>query len=521
MIYLQHVKSTMKKGCDVELGPKTVIVGANGAGKSTVVQSAELATRGTVSDFEGRDQVKLHTALSRLFPTDKMVTEVTLSDGLDYSWRMEKKERGGFKKPEVQVPTAVRWPLQELHAVLTGSEEKVAGWFEAIVVGKLTNTDILSPLPPEVRDDVRELLKGGMKDFMKLAKLAKDKSRSLKAAATRTEKTVESMIQGVAPPMLEEEREKLQADLEALAPKPGLITQEQYESIEASITDLVRRYSEAEAAFAACAPTDPQIRVAIQKVGIARNLIQQHTAAFGAESGCWVCGSDNKVPNEQAQQLDAAAEALAPHLVAEAARDRAERTKADIEARLRQRVAEKNAVVGIAGPDPRDERDALLAKLATDDANKRTWTNARAQKAAVAQDRARAARLTTAAKALTQAGKELLESKKSDFVQSVGVYLPEGDELGVDLDAGRVGLVRDGELHSALSGAEWTRVLLALAAFWTEGSSTPCVLVPEDRAWDRDTLTSVMQALRDAPVQVILMATVDPDPVDGWTIVTV
>lgn len=520
MIFIQHVKSTLKKGCDVPLGPKTVIVGDNGAGKSTIVQSAELATRGTVSDFEGRDQVKLHTSLARLFPTDTMMAEATLSNGTMCSWKMEAKKKGGYTRPDSKMPVTVRWPLQELHEVLTGSEDKVAGWLEAVVVGDLTETDILRPLPPEVRDDVRELMKSGPRDFMKLSKLAKDKARTLKAGATRTEKTVASMMQGVAPPMLPEERDKLQAELEALQPAPGCVTQEQYDALEAAIQDLVASYTDREQKLAAIPPVDPQIRAAIQKVGVARSLIQQHVATFGAEQSCWVCGSTNTVPNSQAVAYDETAQALAPQLATAGERDRLVQALSSIEQQLRQKVGEKNAVVGIA-QDNRAERDAILAKLAADDANQRSWRNAKAQRAEVDQDRQRAARLTSAHKALAKAGKDLLESKKDAFTRAVNAYLPDDDVLGIDLDAGRVGLVRDGELHSALSGAEWTRVLLALSAFWTAGSSTPCVLVPEDRAWDRDTLTSVMRALERAPVQVILMATVQPEHVDGWTIVNV
>jgi hypothetical protein len=61
-------------------------------------------------------------------------------------------------------------------------------------------------------------------------------------------------------------------------------------------------------------------------------------------------------------------------------------------------------------------------------------------------------------------------------------------------------------------------MLLALASTQEDGS-TPCVLIPKDRGWDRDTLEGVMKALSDSPVQVIIMSTVKPEPVEGWTMV--
>lgn len=520
MNYIKRVKSTMKQGCDVELGPKTLLVGPNGSGKSTVAQSAELATRGTVSDFEGRDQVKLHTSLARLFAAgSSMEVEVTLSNDDVCSWKMEAKKRGGgFKKPKTEIGAQVRWPLQELQEILTGSENRVASWLETMVLGDLTEADLLRAMPPELRDDTKQLMKGGKPDFMELAKKAKDQARTLRANATRTEKTVESMVQGVAPPLLDEEREKLRAELEGLKPKPGEVTQEQYDLMETSIGSLVERYVEAQNELKSTPEVDPQIRLAVQKVGAARNLIQQHITTFGADQCCWVCGSTNVVPNQRSERLDRAAEALAPQIAIADNRSRLEQTLSSVEQQLRHKVAEREAVKGIA-ENHQAERDAILAKLAADDAARQTWRNAEAQRTQTELDRKKAARLSKISKALSKAGKELLESSKESFSQGVSVFLPGDETVDVDLAAGRVGLLRDGELHTALSGAEWTRVLVALAAYWTRDSSTPCVLAPADRAWDSDTLGEVMAALSDAPCQVIIMSTVEPAAsVEGWTI---
>jgi hypothetical protein len=137
----------------------------------------------------------------------------------------------------------------------------------------------------------------------------------------------------------------------------------------------------------------------------------------------------------------------------------------------------------------------------------------------VAASRAHADRLSLVAKELKKAGQAFLDKKKTDFIERVSSFLPEGEAFDVDLGSARMGFDRDGQLHSALSGAEESRMLLALASSQEDGS-TPCVLIPKDRGWDRDTLGHVMAALADSPVQVVIMSTVEPDPVEGWTLVS-
>ena len=42
-MFVKHVKSNIKRGVDVTLGQYTVLVGHNGAGKSSVIQALQLA----------------------------------------------------------------------------------------------------------------------------------------------------------------------------------------------------------------------------------------------------------------------------------------------------------------------------------------------------------------------------------------------------------------------------------------------------------------------------------------------
>ena len=147
------------------------------------------------------------------------------------------------------------------------------------------------------------------------------------------------------------------------------------------------------------------------------------------------------------------------------------------------------------------------------------WTNAFASKRELFELRAKADAYANAAKALETTGKEVIARCKVKFEQEVTAFLPAGEAFEADLDSARFGLRRDNQIHSALSGAEWTRVLLALAASRVK-DSTLCVLAPEDRAWSGRQLTQVMLALATAPTQIILMSTVKPDPTPGWVILS-
>jgi hypothetical protein len=84
-----------------------------------------------------------------------------------------------------------------------------------------------------------------------------------------------------------------------------------------------------------------------------------------------------------------------------------------------------------------------------------------------------------------------------------------------------MGFLRDGEIHTALSGAEMVCLTLALAAaVQPEVENRLSIFVPEERALSPETLTLLMESLEAIPGQVILQSPVAPTTVpDGWTVV--
>jgi hypothetical protein len=121
----------------------------------------------------------------------------------------------------------------------------------------------------------------------------------------------------------------------------------------------------------------------------------------------------------------------------------------------------------------------------------------------------------------------ILKTATSAFIARVQTFLPPTDTFDLVLDDGdrevcRFGFVRGGSLHTALSGAEWARLTLALAcATSTDDPQTLRIFVPEDRAFDPHTLKNVLEALSDAPGQVIIATTTKPAGrlPKGWTLV--
>lgn len=525
MKYVSHVKTSIKGGCDVQLSPRTVIVGPNGSGKTTIVQAIELAAVGWVSDMEGRDQVKQSKALSRLFEDhDNMFAELTVHDtegnkDFIFEWSMEAGSRGSFKTPQHEPPLRVRFPVQDLMATLKGDSSTMGAWLEKQVLDSMTTEDLLSALPPAVRDDAEAFITSSRSsDFLALAKAAAAESKNLKTKATRTETTIDKMLEGIAPPLTEGKLAELEEQRAALSSRTSKgVEQREYDALERTIGRLEADIEKLKAKIPTLPQPPPAAAEALDKVNGAKHLIKAHLSVFGIDS-CWVCGNDT--PNAIAEQVDVLTGIETELRVHREAADTFKAANDLLAAYVEDLASKKTWLSGLHVSDGEEEAEArqLLDTIAQDKANRRAWENADAQRREVAQMRAQADRLSLVGKELKKAGERLLGQQKAAFEARVSSFLPAAEALGVDLDASRVGLMRGEKLHSAMSGAEESRVLLALASAQEDGKSFS-VLITKDRGWDAHTLHSTMLALADSPVQIIIMSTVEPEPVEGWTMV--
>lgn len=520
MIYVKQVQGTLKRGVHVTLGPRTVIYGPNGAGKSSVIQALELATCGHVSDVEGREQVKHAHAIGRLFPNNEDIfVEAVLSDDTKFRWSMERQKEEGFKRPEHDCPRRVVWPVQELKAVLTGDASTVQAWLEQKVIGEISESDLLHSLPPSTHENVKKLAKKLRKnDFMALAKEAKSTARSLRTDATKLENTVESMMANIPVPLMSDERAELDKKLAALSDtgKQG-VSAAQHKLWEEEIHTMTAAMNAKLAELAKLKlPTENDIKAA-KTVKSALTLLRTHAKELGLDA-CWTCGNNKPDFQGHIARLTGLEDKVKTFALA---LDEQTTLQEEVRAFDLKIIDRQEALISIPiQTDTTAERDTIFRQIANDDAARKAWQNANAQRAEVDRMRIQADQLTNASKSLEKAGKDLLERRKAEFENAVNRFLPEGDQFAVDLDSARIGLIRNGQVHSALSGAEWSRVLLALAASQSDSKSI-CILAPEDRAWDPTTLRKVMEALSDANVQILLMSTIRPEPVEGWLLVDV
>lgn len=248
------------------------------------------------------------------------------------------------------------------------------------------------------------------------------------------------------------------------------------------------------------------------------------------------------------EALAAAAEAvLAEHAAesaaesaAEAAHDAARQAVLDAEAQAvaAEAIATESvraAIAGGAAPvldggalEAARERLRLAQAAAQTAAIARAGAQAgEATRAKLAELRAETGDLEHLDRAIADAIEDLVRAAAGAFVARVQSYLPETDKFALRLQDGKsevcdFGLDRDGTLHTALSGAEWARLLLALGAATTPiGPDVLAILAPEERAFDPATLAAVMRGLSDAPAQVLLTSPVKPRGKlpRGWTLI--
>lgn len=154
---------------------------------------------------------------------------------------------------------------------------------------------------------------------------------------------------------------------------------------------------------------------------------------------------------------------------------------------------------------------------------------ARTQKARAEDEVGRWDRLVAACEEATTT---LLGQARGDFVQAVQSFMPDAEKMPAggmfDLrlvegsrQVCQVGLLKDGEWHTALSGAEWTIVTTALACVLGTRRAEIAVVIPEDRDIDPETLANTMRALADAPCQILWSVTKTPKgrTPAGWTVI--
>src|SRR5512147_866057 len=155
--YVNHAASNLKLGCNHALGERTLIVGDNWAGKSTIVNTIELAGTGRASDIAGRATLALDAELATLIPFGEEAGEasVTLSDGMEATtWRLRRGKRAS------RVGQAIAFPLRDVRDALLGSPETARKWLLGQVAAGYPWPNVLARLAPQFHDRVTKLAGG-------------------------------------------------------------------------------------------------------------------------------------------------------------------------------------------------------------------------------------------------------------------------------------------------------------------------------------------------------------------------
>lgn len=531
MRYVERVRSPLKGGVDVVLAPKTLLLGPNGSGKTAILQALKLGVAGFVDEHEGRDGVKDTGAISRLFtPGHDLTAEVKLSDGTTQTWEVKAKKTG-FSRPSFTTTDSqgndlghllhVRFPYRELKDLMASDERKLRVWIEGKAGTTLSEEALLSLLPSVQHQEAKKVLREFTeRSPVELAASLKKQATASRTAATRNEKTIESMVQNLVLPLESADRERLEArkaELDEQLRSANSTTPAQHQLMCKRLGDkaeIVAALREKLASLPEPTAEDGALFVAAQS---GAQLTQLHLTHFGSDV-CHVClrdGADVTAAHSRWQKLLARLAAVNDRTALQRQLAQEEETLVSlVETYKNAHVSDVSALV--------EERSRAASALNLDQQNKRVWQQVESLRQEVRVDRAMADLWVSLARTWEEEGAKMIRTRKAEFEKQVSAWLPQGERFLVDATSGRVGLghvLSPSQIWTSLSGAETVKVFLAMLAAEAD-SSTLSVLEHDDISWDPNTLENVMLALTNAPTQVILMSAVPPSRIpEGWHVV--
>jgi DNA adenine methylase len=570
-VHVVFVEATVKGGVRANLGWKTLLVGPNGAGKSAIVNAIELALTGSASDLIGRDEVKDAALIGQLAtPGAGVYSKVQLSNGVESTFEANRKPDGGYERGKNVNAFPAAFPLRAVREALAGDKNTVRKFLLAHACKALTVDDVVNRAPY----DLQEAFAQGMgiyrnqrpagsttavDELLALTDIARQEARKLTDAADTHEAIARERAVGLpADPLaadLAQARIAMDAALTALtnAPMPvtipGKLDVERCERIALHYAaEFKRLRAEHEAAVKALPPAE-----VLQRTNLQRSRLEalKIVASWSRDKGvCRVCYAPSGQLVSDAD-IDGALASIntAVHLLAneqtlahqlKTTKSTAERAIEDwqqavewnktVDVKIAE-AQETNARASAKREELRAEYERLRNVYDQHNTAHMRYTEVRHARDTAAGMRVRAElykRVESAAKVLVG---QLLDSSVEAFEASVQRFLPARDRFGLVLRDGEREVCRFGfwrgddspHLHTALSGAEWARLCVALAcAVANPDPQRPTVIVPEERAFDPETLREVMAALVNAPAQVIITSPVGPtSPVDGWKVVNV
>lgn len=548
IVFVKAIESNVKKGVKAELGPRTLIVGPNGIGKSSIVNAIELALSGRASDVVGRAEVARGIDLLALAPEadDSLWAKAVLSSGESASWRCDKNlKTGGAREAVHDIPRDVRvtFPVHDVRAALEGKPETARVWLLGRIGSAVTEAAVVGLITEDLRDTYAEVCRPlGGTPVQKLLDARESVARTLRtlsSEAKAAEKLADEQGAGLGVEPSEEEIEAARVAVRnaVVASANVGVARPDTAALRATAEQKVAAYQHAHGAANTLRQQVGDAPLPDENVAKLREALVR-VMAFTAQQrtdACLVCGTvgiDHASVITRAQGLVGTVQADAQRSAAHASLAEAERVAEAAKAEAHAAVVAFQTAA--AQPEPAGDPVAAAASLREAEENLRRLENARGMWASVRAAKARARDATVRQRAysdlkdsIAEAIGSLLERSRKEFIARVQKLLPENDVFDLVLSEGdrevcKFGFVREGALHTAVSGAEWARLTLALAAsVASDAERDVSLLTPEERAFDPISLRAVMAGLSDAPGQVILTSPVAPQgrTPKGWTVI--
>lgn len=557
--YVKSIYSNLKsplpdgEAWNIELGPRTLFVGSNTSHKSGVIQSVELALAGSADDIFGRSAVSDAALLLTLAPNDELGVTATLSDDQVASFNA-RREDAKVKRPVHDGPGPNALVHRLVTSALSGSPASARKAFLSWSGGNVSLDDVLSYLPSDLQEKYKDISeykglgKSAVETLIDVAAYAGQKQREAAKEAKGAEIVLESLGDTIEAKPSEEDmtrmrmavaeaknvldksirnptnrktRAELDAEIQAEENKIG-----HYEGQKISLQ------KEIDAVKATMPQLGDNVTLAAQIIEVAVN----HNL-----DACPVCSSQvglqhlkNCQSFYQKQESDWKVQVKSKLDVLNKKKDEIEFFDRQIVdsnyllEKLRKTPAQVADSQAIPVSDAQSRLEAAMDALTKMDLSCSQWDNLSAARNKLMTMKGEVTTYKSLKSACEVAIGKLLNDQTRAFSDRVQKFLPAQWIFSIELLDGdrevfRMGIVRNGKLHAALSGAEWTSVVTAIAMAVSESlpSNHPAVLIPEDRAWDGKTLASVMRGFSNFDGQVIMASTTRPSgkTPKGWTIV--
>lgn len=543
--YIKTVKTNIKGRDTVprsyQLGEKTLILGPNGSGKSAISQALELALVGRPTDIAGKDP-KTAAAIATLAPPGATELIVDLSDDADRIVGTARQDLSGKtpKKPKTSILAGFFLPLAELKEAMS-SDAKAQRFIFAATGGELTWTDIENKIPEgEERRLFNTLVsaenckRDPAGSLLQARAGAHDAYLEARSRASGAKKMIEGIGSALAPMPTEAQllsAQELVTNLGAASHGAAGVAQAaadraaltaQYQALAAERAAHVTKIRELEEIIDIPTPEQQNELAASQERIIAAGLLLDRLTAVESMH-CGLCAQP--VPHGHWGARRAAIDAVAQAKTYQLTYVRLVAAVAVLDVKTNDIATRLQGlpVASAAVAAPSSGADMQAAQQSLMQLQQLKGQHAALQSARATQSDAETKRdmWQRIEKRTIEAVSELIEGSRTSFIARVQKFLTKGDVFGLELNPLRFGLVREEQLHTALSGAEYARVTMALASVISAGRDGTPVIIPPDRAWDAKTLGATMRALAKSPAQIVLCTTTKPSgrvPA-GWTII--